>query len=56
LARAVAAGAIRSDVSAEDVLRALVGMSYMNDQPGGQKSVLRFVDIFVDGLRKGSTK
>ncbi len=52
LARAVAAGAIRADISAEDVLRALVGLSYMQDQPGSQKSVLRVVDIFIDGLRK----
>jgi AcrR family transcriptional regulator len=51
LERAVAAGEIRDDISAEDVLRALVGMSYMHDQPGWQKSVLRLVDIFVDGLR-----
>src|SRR5580698_6213533 len=30
---AVAAGEIRSDISAEDVLRTLVGMCYMHDQP-----------------------
>jgi hypothetical protein len=24
---------------------------YMNDQPGWQKSVLRLVDVFIDGLR-----
>ena len=34
LDRAVAAGEIRSDISPEDVLRALVGMCYMHDQPG----------------------
>jgi AcrR family transcriptional regulator len=34
LARAVAAGEIRGDISAEDVLRALIGMCYMHDQPG----------------------
>jgi hypothetical protein len=33
------------------VLRTLVGMCYMHDQPGWQKSVLRMVDVFVDGLR-----
>ena len=48
---AVAAGEIRSDISPEDLLRALVGMCYMHDQPGWQASVLRLVDIFVDGLR-----
>ena len=51
LDRAIAAGEIRDDISPEDVLRALVGMSYMHDQPGWQKSVLRLVDIFIDGLR-----
>jgi len=51
LDRAVAAGEIRSDVSPEDLLRALVGMCYMHDQPGWQASVMRLVDVFVDGLR-----
>jgi hypothetical protein len=50
LNRAIAAGDIREDISPEDLIRALVGM-YMNDQPGWQKSVLRLVDVFIDGLR-----
>jgi AcrR family transcriptional regulator len=51
LKRAVASGEIRSDVSAEDLLRALIGMSYLHDQPGWQDSVMRLLDVFVDGLR-----
>jgi len=51
LERAVAAGEIRSDISPEDLLRALVGMCYLHDQPGWQNSVVRLVDVFVDGLR-----
>jgi AcrR family transcriptional regulator len=51
LDRAVAAGEIRSDISPEDLLRALVGMCYMHDQPGWQTSVLRLLDVFIDGLR-----
>ncbi|APG14611.1 AcrR family transcriptional regulator [Bradyrhizobium elkanii] len=51
LDRAVAAGQMRGDVSPEDLLRALVGMCYMHDQPGWQSSVLRMLDVFVDGLR-----
>ena len=51
LDRAVAAGEIRSDIGPEDLLRALVGMCYMHDQPGWQATVLRLVDVFVDGLR-----
>jgi AcrR family transcriptional regulator len=51
LDRAIAAGEIRSDTSPEDLLRALVGMCYMQDQPGWQSTVLRLLDVFVDGLR-----
>ena len=54
LDRAVAAGEIRADISPEDLLRALVGMCYMHDQPGWQASVLRLVDVFVDGLCRPS--
>src|SRR5262249_16170677 len=51
LDRAGAAGDIRQDITPEELLRALVGMCYMHDQPGWQRSVLHLVDIFVDGLR-----
>jgi AcrR family transcriptional regulator len=51
LDRAIAAGEIRADISPEDLLRALVGMCYLHDQPGWQKSVVRLLDVFVDGLR-----
>ena len=51
LDRAVAKGEIRTGISAEDVLRAFVGMCFMNDQPGWQASVARLIDVFVDGLR-----
>jgi hypothetical protein len=51
LDRAIAAGEIRDDITPQDLLRALVGMSYMNDHPGWQASVLRLVDVFIDGLR-----
>jgi AcrR family transcriptional regulator len=56
LEQAVAAGEVRSDVSSEDLLRAIVGMCYTHDQPGWQKNVLRLVDIFVDGLRNQRNK
>jgi hypothetical protein len=51
LNRAIATREIRDDIGPEDVLRALVGMCYMHDQPGWQTSVLRLVDVFIDGLR-----
>jgi AcrR family transcriptional regulator len=50
LDRAVASGEIRADIGAEDLLRALIGMCYMHDQPGWQATVLRLLDVFVDGL------
>ncbi len=51
LDRAVAAGDIRADIGPEDLLLALVGMCYMHGRPGWRASVLRLVDVFVDGLR-----
>jgi AcrR family transcriptional regulator len=56
LDRAVAAGEIRADVSPEDLLRALIGMCYLHDQPGWQQSVMRLLDVFVDGLCVQATK
>src|SRR5215468_3680092 len=55
LDRAIATGEIRDDISPEDLIRALVGMCYMHDQPGWQKSVLRLVDVFIDGMRNRRT-
>jgi AcrR family transcriptional regulator len=55
LDRAVAAGEIRADVGPEDLLRTVVGLSLMHDQPGWQSSVQRLMDVFVDGLRVPST-
>ena len=51
LARAVEAGEIRGDIGPEDLLRALVGMCLLHDQPGWQASVVRMLDVFIDGLR-----
>ncbi|MGA9867741.1 MAG: TetR/AcrR family transcriptional regulator [Acetobacteraceae bacterium] len=55
LDRAIAAGEIRADISPEDLLRALVGMCYLHDQPGWQASVLRLLDVLVDGLRRSAS-
>jgi AcrR family transcriptional regulator len=51
LQRALAAGEIRDDISAEDLLRTLVGMCYTQDRPGWQANVVRLVEVFLDGLR-----
>ena len=50
LRRAVEAGAIRDDVTPEDLLHALVGMCIMGREPGWETGVTRLVNIFVDGL------
>ena len=50
LDRAVAAREIRADMTAEDLLRALIGLCYSNDQPNWRSTVMRLVDVFVDGL------
>ncbi len=49
--RAVAEGEIRPDISPEDLMRALIGMCYMREQQGWQGTVIRLVNVFVDGLR-----
>ncbi|MBV9460639.1 MAG: TetR/AcrR family transcriptional regulator [Bradyrhizobium sp.] len=51
LERAVVAGEIRADITAEDLLRTLVGMCLLHDQPGWQAGVARMLDVLVDGLR-----
>jgi hypothetical protein len=56
LEQAIEAGEIRGDVSAEDLLRTVVGICYTHDQPGWQKNVLRLLDVFIDGLRNRPAK
>jgi AcrR family transcriptional regulator len=55
LKRAAEAGRIRSDVTAEDILHALIGMCLMGKQPGWERDVIRLIDILVDGLCATST-
>jgi AcrR family transcriptional regulator len=52
--RAVAAGEIRSGIDPGDLMRAVVGMCLMHDQPGWQANVLPLVDVLIDGLRVGA--
>lgn len=57
LDRAVGAGAIRSDIAPEELLRALyglVGSYYMRGEPDWQEAAKRLVDVFVDGLSVNS--
>ena len=50
LAQAIATGAVRDDISAEDLLRTTIGLCYTHDKPGWQGNVCRLVDVFVDGM------
>lgn len=50
LARAAAEGRVRGDLGGEDVMRAVVGMCYTREHPDWRATVLRLVDVFVDGL------
>ncbi|MGY9047209.1 hypothetical protein P775_19290 [Puniceibacterium antarcticum] len=51
LARAVAEGAMRGDVTAEDLLSAVYALCYGRaPDPEWEAQVLRLLDIFVDGL------
>lgn len=49
--RAQAAGDIRADADANDVLRALAGFTYGNSDPAWAASAGRLIDILMDGLR-----
>jgi AcrR family transcriptional regulator len=53
LDRAIAAGEIRADIRPEDLLRALFGICSIHDQQEWRTTVLRLVDVLVDGLRRG---
>jgi AcrR family transcriptional regulator len=48
---AASAGAVRGDVGAEEVLRAVIGLSLLQEGPGWQERTMRLVEVFLDGLR-----
>jgi AcrR family transcriptional regulator len=52
--RAVAAGELRGDIAPEDLMHALVGMCYARQRTDWRETVIRLVDVFVDGLRRSS--
>lgn len=52
LGPAAAAGEVRHDISADDLLRTVIGLCYMQDGPGWQAQVMRLLDVFLDGLRR----
>jgi len=51
VARAVSSGELRRDVEANDLLRALVGVAYVEAGPDWQASARRLVDLLIAGAR-----
>ena len=54
LKAAAESGAIRSDVDAPDLLKALSGICLVSDQPDWQDQAHRLVSLLHDGLRYGA--
>ena len=52
LDRGVKAGELRDDITAEELLRTVVGVFYADGPKDWQASALRIVDILIDGLRR----
>lgn len=50
---AAEAGEIRGDIGPDALLRAVIGLSYLHDGPGWQAQVMRLLEVFLDGLRRG---
>jgi AcrR family transcriptional regulator len=49
--RAIKSGDIRKDLDPVDLLKALVGVSYMSTSPDWRQSTTRLVDILITGSR-----
>jgi AcrR family transcriptional regulator len=49
--RAIKSGEVRKDVDPVDLLRALVGVAYLESSPDWQPSARRLVDILIAGSR-----
>lgn len=49
--RAIRSGEIRKDIDAQDLLRALIGVSFVDHGPGWQQSARRLVEILIAGSR-----
>lgn len=52
LRQGVDTGELRADVTAEELLRTVVGIFYADGPADWQASALRIVDVLVDGLRR----
>jgi len=50
IGRARAAGALRTDITPQELMRAVLGFCVVNDQPGWRETALKLIDVFLDGL------
>jgi AcrR family transcriptional regulator len=50
LTRARSAGALRTEIGPQELLRALIGFCVVNDQPDWRVTAMRLIDVFMDGL------
>ena len=48
--RARAAGALRTDITPQEMMRAVLGFCVVNDQPGWRETALKLIEVFLDGL------
>lgn len=52
LQRAVTEGALRADITADDLLQTMYAFCYARQpEPGWEAQVLRLLDVFLDGLK-----
>ena len=52
--RAIKSGEVRKNIDPVDLLRALVGVAYLEVSPDWQQSARRLVDILIAGSRAGT--
>jgi AcrR family transcriptional regulator len=50
IGRARQAGALRTDITPQELMRAVFGFCIVNDQPGWRETALKLIDVFLDGL------
>ena len=53
IGRARQAGALRTDITPQELMRAVLGFCMVNDQPGWRETALKLIDVFLDGLLAG---
>lgn len=53
IGRAREAGALRTQITPQELMRAVFGICVVNDQPGWREMALKLIDVFLDGLLAG---